>query len=360
MISILHICNDFNGSKVHSQLFQRLDRLGTSQTVFVPTRDASVIGRNEFASDHVSFVYANVIRPYHKLLYYAKRRLLYGHLRHIETKVDLVHASTLFSDGGLAYDYYKEFHVPYIVTVRGTDVNEFMKWMPHTWISGIRILLNAQKIIFVSEALKQKFLSSWLVRPILSQIEGKILSIPNGVDDFWLDSVRLEHNDNHKLLYVGDDRRLKNIHRLVEAVRQLRQTIPDLSLTMVGKIDASRFADDAWIRCTGPIGDKPALQKVMREHSVFAMPSLRETFGLVYVEALSQNLALLYTQGQGVDGLFEKAGEAVDARSVADIAQKLGQLLLHRADYSNANERLERFRWKEIADRYYTLYQSLL
>jgi len=44
------------------------------------------------------------------------------------------------------------------------------------------------------------------------------------------------------------------------------------------------------------------------------MPSITETFGLVYAEALSQGLPVLYTRGQGFDRQFEEGevGYAVD------------------------------------------------
>ena len=55
----------------------------------------------------------------------------------------------------------------------------------------------------------------------------------------------------------------------------------------------------------------------MRSCSVFAMPSIFETFGLVYLEALSQNLPVVYTKGQGIDGMFDNTvGIGVDPLSV--------------------------------------------
>lgn len=58
----------------------------------------------------------------------------------------------------------------------------------------------------------------------------------------------------------------------------------------------------------------------MRSCSVFAMPSIFETFGLVYLEALSQNLPVVYTKGQGIDGMFDNTvGIGVDPLSVEEI-----------------------------------------
>ena len=40
------------------------------------------------------------------------------------------------------------------------------------------------------------------------------------------------------------------------------------------------------------------------ENDIFVMPSINETFGLVYAEAMSQGLPVIYTKGQGFDKQF--------------------------------------------------------
>lgn len=46
--------------------------------------------------------------------------------------------------------------------------------------------------------------------------------------------------------------------------------------------------------------DKTKIIDVYRDSDIFVMPSKFETFGLVYVEALTQGLHLIYTKGQGL------------------------------------------------------------
>ena len=69
----------------------------------------------------------------------------------------------------------------------------------------------------------------------------------------------------------------------------------------------------------------------MRHHALFAMPSIYETFGLVYIEALSQNLPIIYGKGQGVDQLFSEkespVGIGVNAKSIEEIEQAIYTIL---------------------------------
>ena len=68
--------------------------------------------------------------------------------------------------------------------------------------------------------------------------------------------------------------------------------------------------------------------------SVFAMPSYHETFGLVYIEALTQHLAIVYTKGQGVVGMLDRrVGESVKASSKADIKGAIEKIFRHRSNY---------------------------
>ena len=67
----------------------------------------------------------------------------------------------------------------------------------------------------------------------------------------------------------------------------------------------------------------------MKEHQIFAMPSFNETFGLVYIEALSQNLPILYTKSEGIYKYFEEGhfGIGVEPSNIASI-KKVWILLL--------------------------------
>ena len=59
-IRVLHICNDFCGSKVHSNLYQKLDKEGVEQTIFTYLKNRSICGRNQFAAMHTTFIYKDI------------------------------------------------------------------------------------------------------------------------------------------------------------------------------------------------------------------------------------------------------------------------------------------------------------
>lgn len=372
-MKVLHICNDFCGSKVHRNLYRELDAQGLDQIVYTYFRDPVLCDGNRFEARSTEFVYRPILRPIHRLFYHKKQHDVYEDLKTQLSQVfhsfDLVHATTLFSDGGLAYRLYKNYGIPYLVSVRNTDVNAFLAYAPHTWLTGLRVLHSARRIVFISKAIKEKFCRHPLIRTILPSLEKKIIIQPNGIDAYWLDNVRTCSTHNHNVLYVGRFDRNKNVMRLCRAIVEMRSQYNDIQLYLVG--DGKRILRKVLkmvekypqtIVYYGKIYEHGHLKDIYSQCSVFAMPSFHETFGLVYLEALSQHLAIVYTKGQGVDGMLDEGvGEAVRASSKTDIKKAIGKILAHRDKYL-ASEVIDfsQYRWNAIASRYMDIYASVI
>lgn len=375
---VLHICNDFAGSTVHKCLYTELDNLGVEQLIYCPVRSNDLIGKNKFDCERSSIEYANIIKPYYKYLYHIKQRKLYNYLqkKYDLSKYHLCHASTLLSDGGIAYRIFLEYHVPYVVAVRSTDIDVFLKKAPNTWANARRILLNAQYIYFINKGLENNLVNHKVIKPIVELIKHKFVIQPNGVDNYYINHWQNNEHHGHGLVYVGDFTRRKNVLRLCHAVLELKeiQKYSDIKLTLVGggkgRNGASEDVEETEIfvrqypdvfNFVGPVFDKDKLCEIYNSNSIFAMPSLNETFGLVYIEALSQNLALLYTKEQGIDGLFDsKVGIAVNPMSIEEIKCAIVAMFDNRDFYSNSSINPESFQWSNIANTYLSHYKKIL
>jgi glycosyltransferase involved in cell wall biosynthesis len=111
------------------------------------------------------------------------------------------------------------------------------------------------------------------------------------------------------------------------------------------------------------VEDPRVLAEIYRQHDIFVMPSFLETFGVVYIEALSQGLPIVFSRGQAVDGYFAPGtvGEPVDPhdaesvqRAVLSIAARLDTL--RPQCVAAARD----FAWSSIAQRYVGLYRDAL
>ena len=225
-MNILHICNDYGGSKVHRSLIQSLDEIeNIFQHVYCPIRNKLLIDSNRFDGNRVSFSYSYIIRPWHRYFYGFKRNTIYKDIcKSIDlSKFDIIHAQTLFSDGGVAYSIKKKYGTPYIIAIRNTDLYSFAKLQPHLWKIGRKILLNASSIVFISKAHLEEFLTLRFIRPILSIIRPKLILQPNGIDRYWLDNIVRDENVGNNILYIGNFSPNKNVVRLIQSIKELRE-----------------------------------------------------------------------------------------------------------------------------------------
>jgi hypothetical protein len=66
-----------------------------------------------------------------------------------------------------------------------------------------------------------------------------------------------------------------------------------------------------------PVRDTGRLREIYQQHTVFAISSFRETFGIVQLEAMSYVLPIIHSRGKEVDGLLAlgTVREGVDPHS---------------------------------------------
>ena len=106
-----------------------------------------------------------------------------------------------------------------------------------------------------------------------------------------------------------------------------------------------------------------AMKRFYADVDVLLVPSSAETFGMVYLEAMSQGVPVLYTRGQGFDGQFEEgaAGFAVACGNVKQQAKMLAEIA---KDYPERSARCvelaKGYEWSLIAGRWAELYLSIL
>lgn len=370
---VLHVCGDFAKQQIYTQLVMHLAANGVRQTVYaaVRTRDEADWRAPELAN--VPCHFRHVLRSRHRLFFRSKvRRVVSDLAREVElSEVLLTHAHFLYSDGAVALMLKRRFGVPYVVAIRNTDINAFIRYRPDLARVRDSVLEEASRVVFLSHAYR-RLLGQHLDADLRRRVEVKTLVIPNGVRQDWLDSrpaLPRPAQPELGLLYVGDFSRNKNVPALLEAAAILCRT-RRLRLTLVGGggDGAERverlLASGGYPFAThvGRVNDATALRTIYREHDIFVMVSIHETFGVVYAEALSQGLPIVHSRGQGVDGYFEPSSvaEPADPGDPSDIAASIEQVA-KRLPMVRQQCVLEaaRFDWARVAGTYADLYEAV-
>jgi glycosyltransferase involved in cell wall biosynthesis len=123
---------------------------------------------------------------------------------------------------------------------------------------------------------------------------------------------------------------VKNIPSAAQAVMELKNRGYKASLTVIGENqDNDEYNKISTYPCVKmlPFMTKEELIQEYRTHHIFLLPSKGETFGRVYVEAMTQGLPVLYTKEQGFDGNYDDGvvGYSIEAgnyKMIADCIEK--------------------------------------
>lgn len=368
-MKILHLNSYYAQGYFYKNLYDEQRNQGLDINVFVPVEKKFKKGNFNYGS------YTKCIACFNhldRLFFHLKQRKIEKQLfqeYNIEN-FDLIHAHTLFTNGYSAYKAKKRYKIPYLVTVRNTDVNVFFKKMLHLRSLGIKIMAHADKVIFLSKAYRDEVLKKYIPQKDKDKFLQKCVIIPNGIDNFWFDNIgnpkKYDPNKELKLLYVGEINNNKNIKTTIDAIKELKNNGIEATLSIVGKKTDKKIFDKMIVYdFVNYLGIKPKedLLSIYRKHNIFVMPSIHETFGLVYAEAMSQGLPVIYSKGQGFDGQFRESeiGFHVRAQSSLDICNKIIAIIKEYPILSSKCLKLvEKFSWQKITGNTIQIYKKII
>ena len=230
IIKVLHLCSAYVLSNLYRELIESIDKLNINQTVYIPIKSKQNYNERILNnSNNTNFIYSKAFNNVDRLFYFHKVNKI---LKDINNKINfdninLIYAHTLFSMGGIALKLKIEKNINYIVAVRNTDVNLFFKYMLYIRKIGVEIMKVAKKIIFISPAYKEFLINRYIPYELRDYIDKKSITIPNGVNSFWLQNkyTRSEYKNKKKisLIYVGLFSRYKNINTSIKVTRKLKE-----------------------------------------------------------------------------------------------------------------------------------------
>ncbi len=155
----------------------------------------------------------------------------------------------------------------------------------------------------------------------------------------------IEYSRPH-ILFVGFDWKRKGGDDLLEAFKLVLKTRPDAHLTIVGASPTLQIPNCEVI---GP-GQPADLDHYYQQASIFCMPTYREPFGIVFIEAMAARLPIVATRVGAIPDFIEEGrnGLLVEPGDIKGIADALLRLI---SDPSMAR-RFGQRSFEIIEDRY--------
>lgn len=366
-LSILQICSCYKDA-LYNNLFKTLnENHGIDSTVYFYAKKGS-----NYKHDDNNVIYAECYRPNDRFIFSLKEKKALSALRdRVQGQTfDLIHAHTLFTDGFLAMCQAEKLGIPYIVSVRSTDLDDFFKLRPNLRGIGLRILSNASGIIFISDTLKKKLFDSYVPIDRRSVLKEKSHTISNGIASVFLDNEPYgDHRSTNgiiRILQVGLICRRKNQIDVMKACDLLRSRGHIVDYTVIGRscsnVITRRLHSRDYIKIMEPKSQIDLIEEY-RNADVFVMPSRHETFGLTYAEAMSQGLPVIYTRGEGFDGRYPEGhiGYSVPLGDIEVLSQAI-------VNASRDKQRLapvciaeaKCYSWKCSAEKYNNVYRTVV
>ncbi len=217
------------------------------------------------------------------------------------------------------------------------------------------------KTITLNSSVREKMVK------MLGMNSNKIDIIPSGIDVRAIDKIEPEKRVENRVLYVGRLVPQKNVDMLIEAFKMLGT---GTELVIIGsgseeeKLKKMAFGSDN-IRFLGRLERYEDIIKEMKKSGILVMPSIRENFGIVPLEAMCCGTAVISTNTEGprdyiTDG---ENGFLVNSGDAKGLANKMEMLLndknLIKKFQQNGRKTSEKYDWDEIVKRIADVYRGL-
>lgn len=215
-----------------------------------------------------------------------------------------------------------------------------------------KALKNAKAIACRSFVLKDKLLK------LYPEFKEKTFVAPSGIDEKIIkskESFYKNFNSPIKVLTCAHFKKRKNIDKVINACKGVKSF--ELTVIGDGKERKSLEKIDKNVIFTGRLPHDEVLAK-MCDSDIFVLPSVGETFGMVYLEAMASGCITVCTKGDGIDGII-KSGEngflvAPNPNNVKDTLLNIKNLSAEelKSLHTNSFNTIKEYTSSLCADRY--------
>lgn len=291
----------------------------------------------------------------------AKSVLSFYYSKIFETfRPDIIHAHTLGKDSLVGSYLKNRLHIPMVVTTHGSDTS-----VPFE--QGKRKLLRslcdrADCVVAVSSPLADKLRQCGTATPVQVIVNG-----------FQSEHICAKRSKSpHSVIQVGNLIPSKRFSVTMDAFAGYYKRYPDATLTLIGQgPERDRLEEQCKslgisqaVRFLGKLPNDMVLEE-MAKHRFFVMPSVREGFGIVYLEAMASGCITVGTAGEGISDFIRHGenGYLVPPDTPAAITEILINCSKHpeKEDALTQQGRINALQqtWKKNAEENISLFQYL-
>ena len=289
-------------------------------------------------------------------------------VREQKIEISIIHAHFTYPSGYAAARLKKAVKKPLIITGHGYDVYA-LPFKDEEWREKVRFALMTADRITTPSRSNAKRMEEIGIPP------EKISVIPNGYDSPIFHPINGAREklglpaDKKIILSVGNLEKVKGHIFLVEAMAKIHERHPDVRCYIVGE-GSERDRLEARIRelkiqdTMRLVGAKPhnEIPLWMNASDVFVLPSMRESFGVVQIEAMACGKPVVATINGGSEGIItdEKVGLLVKAGDSDELAKAIEKVLETEWDSEYIRKFAERYEWGNVGKEIIEIYRETI
>ena len=242
-------------------------------------------------------------------------------------------------------------NLKYILVAHGLEV-----WRRFNLVEKLA-LRSADQVWCVSEYTRRQVIQNSGIR------EEKTFVLPNALDPLFLQETEATGNRPEPIILtisrLCHADRYKGVDLLIQALPEIRRRIPGATLRVIGRGDdlprlqqlAAAAGVSEAVRFLGFVGDRE-MKDELRQCRLFALPSEREGFGLVYLEAMAYGKPCVGAAAGGVPEVISpETGLLCPYGDVPALAQTCAKALETTWDAEAIRRRAAVFSYSNFRDR---------
>jgi len=244
-----------------------------------------------------------------------------------------------------------------------------------------KCLKKTDHVIAVSNANKEYLIKEY------PELKNKISVVHNGIDleSFEKELIHFTAQEKYKIRHIlfnaGNNDFIiisiaalharKGLKYLIEAYKQALNEIPNSKLVVIGEgpqekelkklIKSLEIFNNVVL-----LGFQKNIPGILKSSDLFVLPSIKEAFGLVLLEAMACQLPIIASEVGGIPEIIHnhKNGELVKAASSKELAAKIIELYKNTAQREKiaflGNHYVKNFDAKEMARKTEQIYHKVL
>lgn len=325
-----------------------------------------------FQKEGIKVIRLNVRHKHDPKHYFELRRIIK------DENIDLVHAQ-VWNPASCRYAFSAASNAK--IPIISTEHDPFK-------LNFIKELFKKNSLKKISKIIAVSINNQKILQKLYPEHKSKIGVILNGLDTTWWQSQLLRFTDEDRrqvkenifktqentliIISIAELHERKGLKYLIEAMPQVIAKFPNIKLVIVGEGPErdelekliKKLELENYVTLTGRQKEIP---KLLKSADIFVLPSRREAFGLVILEAMITATPVIASEVGGITEIIKngKNGILVQAENSESLAKALEKLIakpdlrikLATAGFATAHEKFDA---KKMAEEYEKEYKKIL